>query len=90
MQPLLSRVLESAERHFRADDRCLGLYLFGSSGRGTDDVAQRRGKPVQSKFLIPDLVPLVCPADALVRFGFCVQARGTPPEPYEPCRPRVS
>jgi hypothetical protein len=37
MLPLLSRVLETAERQFRADDRCLGLYLFGSSGRGTDD-----------------------------------------------------
>src|SRR3954454_16514896 len=37
MQPSLDKLLETAERHFRADDRCLGLYLFGSSGRGTDD-----------------------------------------------------
>ncbi len=37
MHPRLHQVLETAERHFRADDRCLGLYLFGSSGRGTDD-----------------------------------------------------
>jgi hypothetical protein len=37
MQPSLYKVLETAERHSRADDRCLGLYLFGSSGRGTDD-----------------------------------------------------
>jgi hypothetical protein len=37
MHPFLSATLEKAERHFRADDRCLGLYLFGSAGRGTDD-----------------------------------------------------
>jgi predicted nucleotidyltransferase len=37
MHPLLHRTLEDVERHFRADDRCLGLYLFGSAGRGTDD-----------------------------------------------------
>jgi hypothetical protein len=37
MHPLLHKTLENAERHFRADDRCLGLYLFGSSGKGTDD-----------------------------------------------------
>src|SRR5262249_54552128 len=37
MHPILSATLEKAERHFRADDRCLGLYLFGAAGRGSDD-----------------------------------------------------
>jgi hypothetical protein len=37
MHPRLYQMLEKAERHFRADPRCLGLYLFGSVGKGTDD-----------------------------------------------------
>lgn len=37
MHPRLQEFLEKAEAHFRADPRCLGLYLFGSVGKGTDD-----------------------------------------------------
>jgi hypothetical protein len=37
MHPRLEETLETMEQQFRADSRCLGLYLFGSVGRGTDD-----------------------------------------------------
>lgn len=37
MHPRLYETLEQAEQQFRADPRCLGLYLFGSVGKGTDD-----------------------------------------------------
>ena len=38
MHPLLQQAAERLEQHFRADDRCLGIYLWGSAGRGTADL----------------------------------------------------
>jgi predicted nucleotidyltransferase len=38
MHPLLQQTAESLEQHFRADDRCLGGYLWGSAARGTEDL----------------------------------------------------
>jgi predicted nucleotidyltransferase len=37
MHPLLQQTAERLELHFRADGRCLGIYLWGSAGRGTED-----------------------------------------------------
>jgi hypothetical protein len=37
MNPRLQKAADRLERHFRADDRCLGIYLWGSAGRGTAD-----------------------------------------------------
>ncbi len=37
MHPLLEQTAQNLEQHFRADDRCVGIYLWGSAGRGTDD-----------------------------------------------------
>src|SRR5215216_6010642 len=37
MHPVLQQVAETIERRLREDPRCLGLYLWGSSGKGTDD-----------------------------------------------------
>ena len=38
MHPLLHQTATNLEQHFRADARCLGIYLWGSAGRGTDDL----------------------------------------------------
>ena len=38
MHPLLEQTAGKLEQHFRADNRVLGIYLWGSSGRGTDDL----------------------------------------------------
>jgi hypothetical protein len=38
MNPVLQRTAEGLEEHFRSDHRCLGIYLWGSAGRGTADV----------------------------------------------------
>jgi predicted nucleotidyltransferase len=38
MHPLLQHTAEKLEQHFRADHRCLGSYLWGSAGRGTEDL----------------------------------------------------
>jgi hypothetical protein len=37
MHPLLKQTLADLERHFRADPRCLGIYLWGSVGTVTED-----------------------------------------------------
>jgi hypothetical protein len=37
MHPVLQQVTERVEQRLREDARCLGLYLWGSSGKGTDD-----------------------------------------------------
>jgi hypothetical protein len=37
MHPLLEQTAAKIEQFFRKDDRCLGLFLWGSAGRGTDD-----------------------------------------------------
>lgn len=37
MHPYLLQALAAAETHFRADPRCLGLFLHGSIGRGETD-----------------------------------------------------
>jgi predicted nucleotidyltransferase len=89
MHPLLRQALEKAERHFRADDRCLGLYLFGSSGRGTDDVYS----DLDLAIVVRDEVYAAMRRELRATCEqLCgpLQASGTPPEPYEPCRPRVS
>ncbi len=39
MHPLLEQTAAKLEEHFRADDRCLAIYLWGSAGRGTDDLS---------------------------------------------------
>src|SRR6266511_2104205 len=38
MHPLLEQTAGKLKQHFRADDRCLAIYLWGSSGRVTDDL----------------------------------------------------
>lgn len=37
MHPFLKRTIERIEQQFRADDRCLGIYLWGSAGKGAED-----------------------------------------------------
>jgi hypothetical protein len=37
MHPLLKQKTGKVEQHFRSDDRCEGLFLWGSAGKGTDD-----------------------------------------------------
>lgn len=37
MHPFLLEALAAAEAHFRADARCVGMYLHGSIGRGETD-----------------------------------------------------
>src|SRR5947208_3323375 len=37
MRPYLKQTIDLLEPHFRADSRCLGIYLWGSAGKGTED-----------------------------------------------------
>lgn len=37
MHPLLQQTAQNLAQHFRTDPRCLGIYLWGSAGRGNDD-----------------------------------------------------
>jgi predicted nucleotidyltransferase len=37
MHPRLEETIEQVEQHFCADPRCLGIYLWGSAGKGTAD-----------------------------------------------------
>ena len=37
MYPVLIQSLERLQEHFRTDERCLGMYLWGSLGRGNAD-----------------------------------------------------
>src|SRR5437763_607918 len=38
MHPVLQGAAERLEEHFRTDPCCLGIYLWGSAGRGTADL----------------------------------------------------
>jgi predicted nucleotidyltransferase len=37
MRPYLKQTIDLLEQHFRTDTRCLGIYLWGSAGKGTED-----------------------------------------------------